>query len=146
MKNLKFQKGQSLFELVVAIAISALIITAIVAVTANSINNSSYSRDKTLASAHVQEAMEWLRHERDINSEFKTKAIPGVIYCLYSFTLSTPTTCPDSQKIGEKFTRELTFLDCPSCQDNVVEVKVSVTWFDSKGLHEVSSSTDLSLE
>lgn len=142
-----YQKGQSLFEVVVSIAISALIVTAIVAVASNSIQNSSYSKDKTLASGYVQETMEWLRKERDQNSiVFLTKALPGTNYCLTSLSWTSPVgICTSSQVIGTtKFMRSLQFLQCDTCPANVVEAKVAVSWRDSKGLHDVSSITDLS--
>ena len=62
---MKSQSGQSLFELVVAIAISALIIVAMVSLAVNSIQNSNFAKNKALASSYAQEAMEWLRGQRD---------------------------------------------------------------------------------
>jgi len=46
---MKSQSGQSLFELVVAIAISALIIVAMVSLAVNSIQNSNFAKNKALA-------------------------------------------------------------------------------------------------
>ena len=60
-----YQRGQSLFELVVAIAISALIVVAMVSLATNSIKNSQFSKNKALASSYAQQATEWLRGERD---------------------------------------------------------------------------------
>lgn len=148
-----YQEGQSLFEVVVAIAISALIITAIVALASTSIQNSSFSRDKTLASGYVEEAMEWLRLERDQNSAvFTSKALPGAAYCLSSIPTgilwNAPAgRCSLNQTIsGSKFTREVDFLACNGCSANTIEVSVTVSWQDSKGLHDVSGSTDLILK
>ncbi len=138
--KLKLERGQSLFELVVAIAMSALIITAIVAIVSNSIQGSSYSRDKTLAASHVEQAMEWLRQERDQNSKiFAENAIDLSIYCLNSLNWNKPTSCGDERIENSKFTREVYFTG----SDDLRQAKVSVYWQDSKGEHEVSSSTDL---
>ena len=79
MANL--QKGQSLFEAVVALAISALIIVAVVALVASSIRNASFSRNVTLASRYAQQATEWLRGQRDANAGIRRK-ICSLTYCL----------------------------------------------------------------
>lgn len=148
MKNiLKFDKGQSLFEVVVAVSISALIITAIVAVVSNSIQGSSYSRDKTLAANYIQQTMEWLKQERGTdadNLESKILAVTettGLSYCLTTNS-SWPDPTPSCHDVitDTKFTRILEF---NSYQNSIAHLRVTVSWQDSKGLHEVSSSTDL---
>lgn len=145
--NYKLQKGQSLFEVIVAVAISTLIVTAIVSLATNSIQNTSYSRDKTLASDYVEEAMEWLRQERDNNTQFKAKATEtaGKSYCLDDLsTWPALSDCTTDQFIsGTKFKRTLAF---PSYSGGVVEATVTVSWEDSKGSHEVTSSTELSIK
>ena len=152
MKN-KYISGQSLFEVVVSIAISALIVTAIVALAVNSIQNSSFSRDKTIATSYVQETMEWIKVERDQNlAVFRTKATfmpdSDVKYCLSSLSWpATPSSCSQSQVItNTKFSREVIFPACSgTCNAGVVEVMINVYWRDSKGLRQVSSSTELSI-
>lgn len=143
------EKGQSLFEVVVAVAISALIITTIVALAALSIQNSSYSRDKTLASGYVSETMEWLRRERDKDFKvFAEKAGTALIYCMTNLgdVWPAPTANCSNKIAGTKFTRELSFPVCDTCPPDVIEAMVTVSWIDSKGLHEVTSSTDLSVQ
>ena len=60
-------EGQSLYELVVAIAIMALFAMAVVSLATSSIQNSTYSKNQSLASSYAQEATEWLRGQRDAN-------------------------------------------------------------------------------
>jgi Tfp pilus assembly protein PilV len=154
LKDNRLQRGQSLFEVVVAIAISALIVTAVVALATNSIQNSSFSRDKTIATNYVQETMEWLKQERDQNSDiFNVKAefsrSSDVTYCLDSLSWPVvPKSCTsDEVVVGTNFIRELTFPSCADpCPVDIVEAKVTVYWIDSKGVHEVTSSTNLSLK
>lgn len=147
--KIKKNSGQSLFEVVVAIGISALVVTGIVAAASNSIQNSSYSKDKNVATNYVQETMEWLRQERDKNlANFKLKITGsvGMVYCLPALSAwPAPTSkCSDSQVIpNTKFVRKLEF---PEYATDVVRAKATVTWKDAKGTHEVSSSTDLSLK
>ena len=70
-------KGQSLFETVLALGVIGLVLTAIVALTVKSISGSSYSKNNTLASRYAQEATEWLRNQRDTLgfSLFKANAV-----------------------------------------------------------------------
>lgn len=154
MKHLLFEKGQSLFEVVVAVGISALIVTGIVVLSANSIQNSSFSRDKTLASLYVQQAMEWIRKERDQNSDvFRTKATydqsNNITYCLNDLSWpNTPGNCASESFVDgdTKFVRKVTFPACNPCPPNIIEVNVTVSWMDSKGNHDVSSSTNFSMK
>lgn len=161
MKN-KIFAGQSLFEVVIAVGISALIITGIVAAALNSIQNSSYARDKNLATNYVQETMEWLRKVRDVSgANFNTAATasindPARVYCLDANPLpaSIPTSrfvsltnCLNSPLGTTKFARFVFFLNCsPDCPQNVVRATSVVIWQDSKGNHEVTSTTDLSVK
>ena len=153
MKN-KIFAGQSLFEVVVAVGISALIITGIAAAALNSIQNSSYARDKNLATNYVQETMEWLRQVRDKETQaFAAKAVLGGVYCLASLPSSValwPTLKPScsgtSPITGTNFVRSIEFLECTGCPANVVRVKTTVVWNDSKGSHETKSTTDLSVK
>lgn len=144
--NKELQKGQSLFEVVVAIAISALIITAIVSLASNSIQNSSFSRDKTLAANYVQQTNEWLRQERDKNtSDFMAKAaIPT--WCFATLSWSSPTACGATQYIsGTKFVRQSSFTILLVSGKNLVQIDTVVSWRDAKGLHQVKGSTNLSV-
>lgn len=149
----KYSKGQSLFELVVALSVSALIITGIVILASNSIQNTSYSRDKTLASTYAQQATEWLRKERDQNYDiFESKALydrtVDIYYCLDDLSWpSSPGWCPEGSFVegNSTFTRVIKFPSCNPCNSNLVEANVSVYWDDSKGNHNVTSSTQLSI-
>ena len=145
-------KGQSLFEVVVAVAVSSLIITAVVALAASSIQNSSYSRDKTIASNYVQETLEWLRQEKEKHTGlFRSYVInttgADLTYCFDSLSWPVnPGTCSASENIeGTNFFREVVIPACYGfCSADIVEVEIKVTWQDSKGSHIISSSSELS--
>jgi Tfp pilus assembly protein PilV len=144
------EKGQSLFEVVIALAVSALIITGVVSVATNSIQNSAYARDKTLASNYVQETMEWLRSERDKNANtFLTHAQSGT-WCFLNLSDWNPPNhaggCLPSEYISgsSKFKRQAIFSVSVVNGKSLVEVDTTVSWSDSKGLHSVTSSTNLS--
>jgi hypothetical protein len=143
----KYERGQSLFEVVVAIAISALIIVTIVSLTSSSIQNSSYSKDKTLASTYVQEATEWLRGQRnnDIASFLTHTETP--LWCLndLSTAWSHVGACGSGEYIsGTPFTRQVVFGRSLVGAKNLIEADVTVSWTDSKGIHEVTSATNFS--
>lgn len=157
MTNLKLNinklliSGQSLFEVVVAVAVSSLIITAIVALAASSIQNSSYSRDKTIASNYVQETLEWLRQEKERDPALFRSYVVNITgadmtYCFKSLSWPVnPNTCSAEENIEDtKFFREVTFPACDGiCDTGIVEVRITVTWQDSKGSHIISSSSEL---
>jgi len=63
-KNILF-KGQSMFEVVFALGIIALITIAIVSVSTVAIRNNIASKNKSLANKYLNEMNEWLRAERD---------------------------------------------------------------------------------
>jgi len=139
-KNI-FQQGQSLFEVIIALAITTVIIIAMVSLATNTIRNTSFSRDKTLATRYVQEAIEWSRGQRDSNwDSFYLNA--GVLnYCLTDLDFSQPGNClPGSEIPTTNFKREVKFTPIDS---ESVDTKVTVYWEDTQGYHEVISVTSL---
>lgn len=152
---MKSESGQSLYELVVAIAISALIVVAMVSLAVNSIQNSNFSRNKALASTYAQQALEWLRGQRDKNTSVfiaNAGAIAGShsVWCLSDISTDTKGwsishACGTGDLIaGTPFTREVTFTITTAPSGNkIVETDVIVSWRDSQGFHEVRSDTNL---
>ena len=145
MKN---QKGQSMFEVVLALFIITMIIVAVVILSTNSISNSLFSRNKTIANRYSQEAIEWIRQEREADfAIFKTNATGS--YCLQS-PLSSSTwantgTCGSSEIVTTDsiFTREVTFTNVViSASQTSIEATVTTSWNDSRGLHEAISKTE----
>jgi type II secretory pathway pseudopilin PulG len=138
--------GQSIFEVVIAVAVSALIVTGIVASATNSIQNSTFSRDKNLAANYVQEAIEWLRRERDTDKIVFLKHFDlNTEFCLNYLFWSNFGKCSTEEKIPNTiFQRNAVFIICDgsTCPLNTVRATVTVSWEDSKGTHDVSSVTD----
>lgn len=133
-------KGQSLFEVVIALGISAVIVTALVALAASSIRNTIFSKDKTIAGSFAQEAVEWLRNQRDQNiTTFRTNA-QGT-RCLKN--LSWSGVCQSGDEItGTKFMREAVFTTSQISGKTVIQAVVRVYWSDSQGAREVRSVTN----
>ena len=147
-------KGQSLFEVVVAIGIAALIIVGVVSLATTSIRNSSFSRNKTLASRFSQEAIEWLRVEKDADWDiFKTNVescdLAGSC-CVEAIPSWETGSCDVAEVIpGTIFIREASFtcLDsdgttqvlCPAAE--IIETSLTTSWIDGQGTHDAKAST-----
>ena len=143
----RHEKGQSLFEMMLALAVSTLIIVAIVALTSNAIRNTTFSKNKTLATRFSQEATEWLRGERDADfPTFETRALTP-LYCLpsLSWTSASIGACTGGQEISNTiFKREVTFSSSLVNGKTLIQAGVKVYWTDSQGTHEVRSVTNFS--
>lgn len=140
----KYSKGQSLFEVVLALALSTLIIVALVSLVTNSIKNANYSKNKTQATRYTQEATEWLRGQRDADWEIfyvnVTACPPTHEQCLDTLSWPNCGTCSDSEFIEEIFKREVVFT---SITADSITVEVKTYWTDAQGIHEVRNSTIL---
>jgi Tfp pilus assembly protein PilV len=143
----KIQRGQSLFEVVVAIAISAIIIVTIVALVTNSIRNSTFSKNQSLASNYAQQATEWLRGKRDEDvTQFVAKTGTSTTWCLDSLpddlAAVRATACSEDDVItNTNFIREVKFATTTSTGKTLIEADVAVSWDDSQGNHKVTSAT-----
>lgn len=140
-------KGQSLFEVVMAVGLITLVMVSVVALATLSIRNVTFSKNQTLATQYSQEALEWIRGERDANwDDFYTIALGEDNssfgkYCISNLTFTTTGTCSGESMIpGTLFIREVVFTVDPA-KENEVGTKVSVYWADGAGFHEVVSDT-----
>lgn len=135
----KQKSGQSMFELLIAVFVIAITLTAIVGLVTRSIGNTTFSKERTEAGKQTQEAVEWLRAERDNDwGAFAARAtINGRNYCLQ--TLSWNSSC--SAIPNTNLTREVTLYFDASADPNLVEARVVTRWSDSSGLHESRIST-----
>lgn len=143
MKN---QKGQSLFEVVVALAISTMVIIALVALAASSIRNANFSKNKTIASRYAQEATEWLRAQRDADPT--AFALKTGTFCMQTLSFDVAGSCNADMMISDLFNREVTLtssiVSVGGVDKNIITADVAVTWKDVQGDHEVKSTTEFS--
>lgn len=141
------ESGQSLFEIMLALAITTLIIVAIVALTATSIRNTTFSKNKTLASRYSQEATEWLRGERDADFDaFETRTLIP-LYCFPSLSWAAASigACASGQEIPDTpLRREISFSSSVLNGKTLIQASINVYWTDAQGLHEVRSVTNFS--
>lgn len=151
--------GQSLFEVVFSIAIAALLVVGVVALTATSVRNSTFSKNSSLANNYAEETVEWLREERDKDwNAFKSHAATSK-WCLRAEppswgSPSFGSACGASSYLGStSFIRNLTFACyrnnppvATSCSDtsvDTIEGLVVVSWVDGQGAHDVRVVTRL---
>jgi len=137
----KDEKGQSLFEVLLALAVAALVIIAIVALATTSIRNANFSRNQSLTTRCTQEAIEWLRGQRDEDWDaFAIRALTSP-WCLKSLSWTDTVVggCGSSDFISDTiFKREISFtiLDASN-----IDTEVKVYWEDARGLHETKTIT-----
>lgn len=135
---MKINSGQSLFEVLLALFIITLVIVAVVILSTVSISNSLFSKNKTLASKYTQEAVEWLRSEKEKDTSLFFTNSTGT-YCLDQLSFNNSGACGQLEIIPNTvFSREMEFNN----SGNIINVVVTTSWSDSKGIHQVSSATD----
>jgi Tfp pilus assembly protein PilV len=134
----KMEQGQSIFEVVVAVALISFVLIALVSMASLSISASTFARNQTQAARFAQQAAEWLRSEKDAGwSAFRAHAA-NPTWCLDSLTWLKPSSCAMSELIsGTIFTRTL---NLAVNSDGSVGATVNVSWVDSRGTHNVPVS------
>lgn len=135
------QSGQSLFEVVLSLAVITIIIVALIILAANSIKNANFSKTRTLATNYAQDTNEWLRSERDKDFDAFAERAQSP-YCLVelSWTSAKVGSCDPNDFIsGTNLQREVSFTILSS---TTIEAEVLIYWDDSKGTHEVRTTTD----
>jgi Tfp pilus assembly protein PilV len=155
MRTLRFkksyrEKGQSLFELILAIGVSAIIIVVLVSLVSNALQNAAFSRNETLAARHAQTTTEWLRAQRDNNIDnfIANAAIPT--WCLTDNPLTDSSwnnqgACGANEVVsGTIFKREVLFTINNVSGKTIILSNVAVSWDDSKGKHKVTNATQFS--
>ena len=65
MKGRKKLSGQSLLEVIVALAVTTLVLTSLVSATVVSVRNARFAKNQSLATKYAQEALERVRIYRD---------------------------------------------------------------------------------
>jgi Tfp pilus assembly protein PilV len=123
-------KGQTLIEVLAALGIVIIIITALTGVVITSMSNTRFSKDQSLATQYAQEGMEIVRQKRD-NNYADFRGLTGT-YCLGTSTALDPD-CSDANitENGNSFLRKVTITQ-DGCGANVARVMVLASWQDSK--------------
>lgn len=135
------EKGQSIFELVIALAVTVLIVTGIVQVVTISIRNANFAKTQAEATRYAQQAAEWLRAERNNGWDaFYSKVAIGD-WCLKNLDWTGPGVCGTGDFILQtSFLRSLKLI---SSDVKTVNAEIRVSWTDSQGKHESKIDTVL---
>lgn len=155
MINFKEDKGQTMLEILVAIAVLVMVLVAIVSRVVEAVRNAHFARNQVLATRFSQEGVEWARSQRDRLgwSSFSTYIPDGVIYCVpdpdNDIEALISGLCTSADKIsGTVFYRELAFQSnlnpAPGDGEAYTQVTSEVTWLDSIGEHNSQLTTRLS--
>ncbi len=152
--NYQLSNGQSLFEVVVAIGIAALVLVGAVSLSTMSVRNSTFSRNDSVATKFAQEGSEYMRQQRDTDwdgfiTNYVSKSQPVCLNATFS-TSSCSLSTPYSRSMTFKCNYTNPVLPTPgpsiSCSDstvNVVDSYVTVSWTDGQGTHKVQDVTTL---
>lgn len=135
------ERGQTLFELVIAVGVAVLVVTGIVALVTLSLRNANFARDRAQATRYAQEALEWLRSERNNGwNTFYSRVPTSPTWCLNTLSWSSPGSCGSGSVItGTKFVRRAVFSVVEA--NRSVSAQVLVSWTDSQGAHQSKVDT-----
>jgi len=124
--------GQTIIEILIAIGVGALVLTAISASAVITISNAQYAQRKTEALKYLQQGVENVRIDRDTNTwiDFISLSWPPETKTSANQTFTITTSVEDDPEDPEN--------------ENKRQVTVTVSWDDARGTHEVSSVTKLS--
>lgn len=141
-KKYQNQKGQSLFEIIVAITVVSIGMLAVVGLIRTSVSDADLSKNQNLANRKTQEALEWLRGERDTNwALFVAHGSDiGTVYCLDNLNFDNAGECSASEFIsGTPLIRELIFV-YDLADANKASLEVVTKWSDQTGEHDSRST------
>jgi len=123
-KVIKKESGQSLLEMLIALAVMVLVILALVVVTTISVRNADFSRRQILATQYAQASIEEARSLRETQPKD---------------TFFSSGSCTGTDLVST-FSRTRT---CTFDGDKTMTVAVVVTWTDAKGDHQSQLTTRL---
>lgn len=137
--------GQSLIEVVVAVGMMALLLTAVLALISLSVKNSRLAKDRTMAVGLAQQGVELMRTYREyLNwSTFLAKA--GTNYDLpenWTVVTGLSNGCPTDNNIYDYYLRCVILTQSGGGE---VAVQVTVSWVEGSQTYQTVQSTNLSL-
>lgn len=136
-KNFKV-KGQSLIEVVVALAIVLLVVIALVQAVTTSIKSADHAKKTAQAASYAQEGMENIRAYRDASwAIFWDDANDAVNHGLAGTVPSGACPSPSTPNLANTFSRcaKLERVDATPGREKA-KVTLTVSWLDSKGTHK----------
>ncbi len=143
-----WEQGQTLVEIITAIAVVLLVLVALIIAVTNSLSNAQFSRNKAIALKYSQEVTEWLRDQRDQGwgafYAYAGAAPGGTTYCFTNLAWpASPGACAQTDVIIDAFglfRRNVTLIQ--SAADRV-QINVTVTWNETQRSPSVVITTYL---
>lgn len=135
----KYQVGQTLVELLVALGIAAVVVVAMIALASTSLANITFSRLQGESSRLARGTMEWLRSERD--TDWNTFATHAGTWCMPTLSWTIGTACTSGNPIPDTTLFREVVLSQISADE--IEASARVYWTDSKGTHETRLNSRL---
>lgn len=145
--SLRSKSGQTLFEIVVALAVIVLVVTGLVVVITTSLRNANFAKNQAEATRLAQDATEWIRAQRDADWDAflrntRLDTISEIAWCLPSFSWAQTTNIanPSCSLISGTFQR---WAELRRIESNVVQVSSRVSWVEGKLTHFSKVDTQL---
>lgn len=136
----KLHSGQSIYEVVVAIGIITFALLAMVGMVISSIAATTYTRNKSNANRYTQEAIEWLRSER--NADWDTFFNNATSHASASGTcVGSLNWTAGSCTIVDTIYRRRMFFNVTLNPTVEIDVRVETQWDDGRGTHVSEAST-----
>lgn len=136
------QKGQSIIEATVSVAVVALILVTLVSAVTVSIRNATFSKNKSLATKYVNEGLEAVRSIRDRNWDELTAGI-GTYGLKNNGTIWSFNGISDNPDGNNVFTRIVTTSCTPASPYDACEITVQVSWIS--GSQTFNSQSNITL-
>ena len=96
---MKYQIGQTLIEVLVALGAAIIVATAITVAIISALNNAQFTKNQNLANQYAGQAMEIVRQLRDSRSSLSS--FDNIFYCLAQN--STILSARDANRCGQNF-------------------------------------------
>lgn len=130
-------RGQSIIEIIIALAMMVLVLLALVWISIVAVRNANFSKNQALASQYSQELLEWLRSERDDDwTAFVSRAGAAgapTSYCFQNLSWPGSGACSSGQTVGAIFLRQGSLEQVVAGR---VQVVITTTWQDASGPHQ----------
>jgi len=138
------KKAFTLIEVLVFVTIVSLLYVAAIAVTTFMMKNSTFDAHKILATHYAEEAIEWVKSDRERDwigfTGLDTTNGSGTRYCITVMDWTNPGSCNKTYFLGTPniFTREVVLTNVGSPLTQQVEIEVTVSWQELSSNQEVT--------
>ena len=132
VNKVKNQKGQTLIEAMVALAIAVTILAAITTIVITSLSDTTFSKNQNLASEYAQQALEYIRGLANANYSSFKNTYTARSYCLDNQNQLQTWSGNCNLYLTGIFTKELDFDPTSSQCGGFLQATATVSWSDSK--------------